>query len=605
MKSYQVKNEAGEQFEVDEQNLAEAEKDGYLPVVSNGQDTHRVSYADLHMAAKDGFEPVGNEPSMLKTVAGKLASGASLGFVDELAGGLEAGGRAFGLKGLGGKLNEIGLSEEGPTMDYDTLSAAYKGARDAERVSQSRMSKANPVTSGISEIAGSIATFPATGAASLAGRVGTAAGFGAVSGLGTSNEESLSGMAQDAAIGGALAGGMQYGGEKVIGPAIRKVGSLFSDNKPFKALGKTAAGISPENTERYLARSKQVNAAPELEDVGRYFKDEAIPKLQEHISKLDNEAWNALSTDPSLAKQDVLQIGQDYVNKMLQGRGGNLSRTAGTGADADKIKAIYDQLEEVQKAFGSHMSEADLKSVVQNMQKLGWSLEGSPRTSLQGQALQELSGVYNELLKGGNQAYEVAMKPVAEAVTTLQSLKRHFTNQQAPEELNRFIGTAKRFGMQSENKAAVNAIQKADQLTGLGLEDKIRDSVTQNAFNRTDTNGSRKTLAGALIGKAAEGAIGGAIGYGVSDGSGTGAAIGAMAGMGADKYAGQIFKQVLNSKLAAGEGLAKIAPHLGKYAKPLMDAASRGNAAVASTFFILQQTQPDFREIIKKMDEDK
>lgn len=597
MKSYQVKNEAGEQFEVDEANLADAEADGYLPVVSNGQDTHRVSYADLSMAAKDGFEPVGNEPSIGKTVMGKLASGASLGFVDELAGGLEAGGRAVGLKGLGGKLNEIGLSEEGPTMNYDTLSKAYKGARDAERMSQSRMSKANPIASGVSEIAGSIATFPATGAASLAGRVGTAAGFGAVSGLGTSNEESLSGMAQDAAIGGALAGGMQYGGEK-IASGVR---SLFADNKPLKALGKTAAGISPENTERYLSRSKQVNAAPELEDVGRYFQDEAIPKLQEHISKLDNEAWNALSTDPSLAKQDVLQIGQDYVNKMLQGRGGNLSRNAGTGADADKIKAIYEQLDEVQNAFGSHMSEADLKSVVQNMQKLGWSLEGSPRTSLQGQALQELSGVYNELLKGGNQAYEVAMKPVAEAVTTLQSLKRHFTNQQAPEELNRFIGTAKRFGMQSENKAAVSAIQNADRLTGLGLENRIKDSVTQNAFNRTDTNGSRKTLAGALIGKAAEGAIGGAIGYGVSDGSGTGAAIGAMAGMGADKYAGQIFKQVLNSKLAAGEGLAKIAPFLGKFAGPLMEASKRGAAAVSATHFILQAQNQDYRAMYNRL----
>ncbi|MBL7672499.1 MAG: hypothetical protein JNM39_18625 [Bdellovibrionaceae bacterium] len=597
MKSFKVQNQSGEEFEVDEQNIADAERDGYLPVVSNGQDTHRVSHADLHMAAKDGYEPVGNEPGLLKTAMGKLASGASLGFVDELAGGLEAGGRAIGLKGLGGKLNEIGLSEEGPTMDYDTLSAAYKNARDAERQSQSFMSKANPVTSGISEITGSIATFPATGAASLAGRVGTAAGFGAISGLGTSNEESLTGMAKDAAVGGVLAGGMQYGGEKVIG----SIKSLFADNKPFKALGKTAAGISPENTERYLARSKQVNAAPELEDVGRYFKDEAIPKLQEHISKLDNEAWNALSTDPSLAKQDVLQIGQDYVNKMLQGRGGKLSRNAGTGADADKIKAIYEQLDEVQNAFGSHMSEADLKSVVQNMQKLGWSLEGSPRTSLQGQALQELSGVYNELLKGGNQAYEVAMKPVAEAVTTLQSLKRHLINQQAPEELNRFLGTAKRFGMQSENKAALNAIQKADQLTGLGLEDRIKDSVTQNAFNRTDTNGSRKTLAGALIGKAAEGAIGGAIGYGVSDGSGTGAAIGAMAGMGADKYAGQIFKQVLNTKLAAGEGLAKIAPYLGKFAKPLMDAAVRGASAVSATHYILQQQNPEYRAMMQKL----
>lgn len=56
MATYKVKNEAGTEFEVDQNKVGEAEKDGFLPVVTNGKQEHRVSFSDLPLAKKDGFQ---------------------------------------------------------------------------------------------------------------------------------------------------------------------------------------------------------------------------------------------------------------------------------------------------------------------------------------------------------------------------------------------------------------------------------------------------------------------------------------------------------------------------------------------------------------------
>lgn len=544
------------------------------------------------------------QPSILETAVGKLANGASLGFVDELAGGLEAAGQAAGVKGLGGKIKDIGLTDEGPTLDFDKLKQAYIQGRDKERLSQGAMSNAHPIVAGVSDLAGSIATLPATGAVTLAGRVLTAAGLGAIAGLGSSQADltqgDFAGAAKDTAIGGALGGALQYGGEKIIAPALSKAGQWISESGPVKAIGKTLASVSPENTERYLARSGDVNKALELEDIGQYFKDDALEQFQQHLGKLDSEAWKTLNTKPTLNKNDILQMGDDFVQKILGGKAGDLTRSAGTGADADRIKTIYSQLEEIKNAYGSQLSEADLKSVVQSLQKLGWSLEGSPRTSIQGQALQQLSGIYNDALKSINPTYAEKMIPVQEATSTLQSLNRQFINQQAPEQMDKFLRTAKKFGSLSDESEVIKAVRGLDKVTGADVENMIRDRLTQDSFYKGDTNGSRKTL----MGKALGAAVGGAIGYGETNDK-YGAAVGAMTGFTMDKYAGQVFKNILNGQILATDGIQKIAPYIGKFAQPLMDAASRGNQAVAATHFLLQQTQPEYRQMLQKMNKDK
>lgn len=104
---------------------------------------------------------------------------------------------------------------------------------------------------------------------SIGGRAAAAAGLGAVSAVGTSEEESAQGLAKDAAVGAALGGAFQYGGDK-LAPVISKgfdklkgVGSKLADkidDTILPGLGKVTAGIEPEDTRYYLQNSKKINA---------------------------------------------------------------------------------------------------------------------------------------------------------------------------------------------------------------------------------------------------------------------------------------------------------------------------------------------------------
>lgn len=56
MRTISVRNKSGETLKVSEDNILQAEKDGFLPVVSNGQEEVRVKYNDIPQAQKDGFD---------------------------------------------------------------------------------------------------------------------------------------------------------------------------------------------------------------------------------------------------------------------------------------------------------------------------------------------------------------------------------------------------------------------------------------------------------------------------------------------------------------------------------------------------------------------
>jgi hypothetical protein len=59
-------------YSVDERRLSEAQKDGFVPVVTvtNGKQTHEVHPSKLNMALKDGFKPL--EPPTEKSLGSKV-----------------------------------------------------------------------------------------------------------------------------------------------------------------------------------------------------------------------------------------------------------------------------------------------------------------------------------------------------------------------------------------------------------------------------------------------------------------------------------------------------------------------------------------------------
>jgi hypothetical protein len=71
--------------------------------------------------------------------------------------------------------------------------------------------------------------------------------------------------------------------------------------------------------------------------------------------------------------------------------------------------------------------------------------------------------------------------------------------------------------------------------------------------------------------------------------------VGAAAGAAGDKYAGVVMKHVLDGRISAPQYVAKFANT--KFYKILNDAASRGNKSLAATHFLLQQTNPEYRQM--------
>lgn len=165
-----------------------------------------------------------SSPSASDSFFRKGASGATFGLSDEIAGGLEAAGQAAGVKGLGGKVKDVGLTEEGPTLDLERLKNAYTTARDKERQGLESDSKANPKASLLGELLGGL-TSPVgaitEGATALKGAEGLSrlakanaavkgaakggAIYGALSGFGNAEGSALD-QALNTGVGGALGG---------------------------------------------------------------------------------------------------------------------------------------------------------------------------------------------------------------------------------------------------------------------------------------------------------------------------------------------------------------------------------------------------------------
>ena len=214
MRILKVRDEQGQEFEVDEDKISEAEQDGFLPVVRNAKgEEHRVSFQDLPMAKQDGFDLVGPAPapkvidsespvSKLEAAVRGGAQGIALEFADE------AEARARAALGQG---------------EYEDILPQVR-----ERFKQAAQEQ--PVTYYGSDVAGSfLVPVPGLGLASkaikgtnLAAKAGraavTGATGGAVVGAGASEAEDISGVAGDAAKGAVMGA--------AIAPALESAGKL-------------------------------------------------------------------------------------------------------------------------------------------------------------------------------------------------------------------------------------------------------------------------------------------------------------------------------------------------------------------------------------------
>lgn len=146
------------------------------------------------------------QPSFIEAASKGLAEGLTLGFDDELAGILEAGGQSIGVKGAGApNLSDIELQTP-KGLNLQELMSAYKSARDKRRELSSKAQQAHPGTFLAANLGGALLPNPA-GLLAKGGTKGAAA-LGGLAGLGMSEsdltEGDITGAAKDIGTGAIL-----------------------------------------------------------------------------------------------------------------------------------------------------------------------------------------------------------------------------------------------------------------------------------------------------------------------------------------------------------------------------------------------------------------
>ena len=221
------------------------------------------------------------ESSLLS--AGRAAlQGASAGLSDEFAGLVEGAGRALGVEGAGGKIKDIKLSKEGPTLDWEVLRDAYQKARDIEREALKKGKEQNPEVANVAEIAGAVVS-PVSKIMPGASLAKQGAVVGGLTGFGASEAEDIAPMAKDVLSGAAFGG--------VAGKALDVAAPLAQ--KGVQALGNKAEDLANRMAARAIGAERgtvKKLGLDKVKDIGRYALDNKLLSSDAEEMLTRNEA---------------------------------------------------------------------------------------------------------------------------------------------------------------------------------------------------------------------------------------------------------------------------------------------------------------------------
>lgn len=221
------------------------------------------------------------ESSLLS--AGRAAlQGASAGLSDEFAGLVEGAGRALGVEGAGGKIKDIKLSKEGPTLDWEVLRDAYQKARDIEREALKKGKEENPEAANVAEIAGAVIS-PVSKIMPGASLAKQGAVVGGLTGFGTSEAEDIVPMTKDVLSGAAFGG--------VAGKALDVAAPLVQ--KGVQALGNKAEDLANRMAARAIGAERgtvKKLGLDKVKDIGRYALDNKLLSSDAEEMLTRNEA---------------------------------------------------------------------------------------------------------------------------------------------------------------------------------------------------------------------------------------------------------------------------------------------------------------------------
>ena len=190
-------------------------------------------------------------------------------------------------------------------------------------------------------------------------------------------------------------------------------------------------------------------------------------------------------------------------------------------------------------------------------------------------------------------AERAALEAAEGVASPLQPVALRSSGQSSAENLvNRMTG-----GKEVDVQAKLNDQRLMDSLSKSNpeLPQQMQNLKTANAFTGERTHGSRN----AVRFGAAGGLIGSAIGQ-----PWLGASAGAAAGAYVDKFGPKLAKGALDSYIPKRDASKRVLeivgknPAMQKFAQPLQQAAQRGDASFASTYYLMSQSYPELRQYL-------
>lgn len=447
----------------------------------------------------------------------------------------------------------------------------------------------HPVAYGTGKTAGIVGT-----AALVPASIPAAVATGAAAGLDTA--KNFSDMPMDAVKGAGMGGALGVAGKYIAEPAINAV-----VNKVAPAIGKRAVASL---------------GAPTLEDVEAYLKNpDAIrnaltnPQMAEKLagatedvgkvsSQLSSGARNLLSPDNApLNLLDLRPVFDGVTDKYLT------NGLPATAADETAIKALegqFNRLKEIAKANHGNIPEDTLQEIIHKLQaSVKENTWGNPEASASQEAMKNLSGRLNGILKQANPEYQQAMVPSAEAAALKGDIVDKFKLDTAPggkvsptETTNMKMGNVLK-----ENKTeSQDMLERLKEMTGIDFLDVAKNAKTREAFEGGGSSQGINVVAHAA-------------GYGmgalsnIPGGRLMGSLLGGMAGHNID--GGQTAKRILDAYLFGSERFANSASKkaLQKYGPVLIKAAKQGGNQLAATHFVLGTSDPDYQALTHEMDQ--
>lgn len=388
----------------------------------------------------EDIEEEDSGPSSFESGLRGAAQGASLGFADEIAGGLES-------------------------LVSDK---SYKQARDESRQAYRAAEDANPITYNSGQVGAGVATAFIPGlnlakGATLAARAGQAAAMGAAAGLGSSDEEDLSGMALDTAKGAALGGALQGAGEKIVAPAVK-----YGAGKLGKVGGSLSAKVSD-----FLKNRAERSAAKAMGAERGTIKKLGVDKVQQ----IGRQALDEGVVTPLASTDDLISRNESLKSRVMGKRQSIYDKIDAENASTFNPQDVATQIRNEAGEFNqaSPLNRGKLKKLDDSMEAI--LLRGPDDISMN-----EAQQLVRELGDAAKWSGIGKRTPEEELAQKIYMMARERLNQSAADAAETMGGKSLRGVLEGTNQKYATA-KNADEL----LKNKFAREQGNKLFGLTDT----------------------------------------------------------------------------------------------------------------------